>query len=108
MNHACHGDIFTRWGKKYGRCLLGGDVFEYFEGLEFCPICERLFHPAKDVKDWDPSSDANVALMIDIPHYKKALSEKARKVKLLEEDLQKMRELNLENMRRLKELDKPC
>lgn len=107
MNHECRGDTFTRWGRKYGRCLMGGDVFELFEGLEFCPACDRAFMPAQGMKDWDPSKDANVAMEIDIPHYKRALDQKTRKVKILDEELASLRALNVENMKRLKAAERP-
>ena len=33
MNHDCHGDIFTRFGKKWGRCFGDGSIFEIKEVL---------------------------------------------------------------------------
>ena len=107
MNKECRGDTFSRWGKKYGRCLMGGEVFEFFEGLEFCPSCDRIFIAVQEMTGFDPSKDANVALEIDIPYYKKALAEKSRKVKILEEELSALRALNVENMKRLKAAEQP-
>ena len=104
MNHKCNGDVFRRWGKNFGRCLLGGDIFDLFAGTEFCPICDRLWAPVNGT-DWKPRGDAHVALEVDLPHYKRALEEKTRKARLLEEQLEISMARVVELSKKLKALE---
>jgi len=88
MNHTCDGDIFTRWGKRWGRCFADSTMFPLLEGTEFCPACKRPWCGEENRKDFYPDLDDEVILQIDIPQYKFMLDEKAAKIKHLEEELE--------------------
>jgi len=88
MNHTCNGDIFIRWGKKWGRCFMDGSVFELREGTEFCPACRRPWTASGDNGDWNPDKDDEVLRKIDLPQLKFMLEEKAKKVERLEQELE--------------------
>lgn len=80
MNHDCHGDIFTRFGKRWGRCFGGGEFFEFLEGTEFCPVCKRPWCGTEgEKKDWSPDEDNRVLVEIDLPHYKFLAEERGKK-----------------------------
>jgi hypothetical protein len=90
MNHDCHGDIFTRFGKLWGRCFGGSEIFEIREGMEFCPSCKRPWLGTEGHKtDWNPDESDEVLRTIDLPHYKFLAEERGKKVKLLEEKLER-------------------
>jgi hypothetical protein len=85
MNHDCHGDIFTRFGKRWGRCFGGGSIFEMQEGLEFCPSCKRPWLGTKgDKTDWKPDECDEVLRKIDLPHYKFLADEREKRIQYLE------------------------
>lgn len=88
MNHDCSGDIFTRFGKRWGRCFGGGEIFELREGMQFCPSCNRPWLGSEGLKDWDPDECEEVLRTIDLPHYKFLAEERARMVKHLEQQLE--------------------
>jgi uncharacterized Zn finger protein (UPF0148 family) len=94
MNHDCNGDVFERWGKRWGRCFGDGTFFDYEDGIEFCPNCKRPWEGiSTDEEDPDkqhsyiPDEDSEVLLKIDLPHFKKLADERGRKITLLEEKL---------------------
>lgn len=87
MNHQCFGDIFERFGKRLGRCLADSAIFEYREGMEFCPNCERPWAGAAR-KDWDPGKSVEVLLQIDLPHFKFLAEERSKKIARLESELE--------------------
>lgn len=93
MNHTCLGDIFARWGKRWGRCFGDSTMFELREGLEFCPACQRPWEGSEDQTDWDPDESDDVKLQIDLPQLKFMLEEKDRKIKKLEADLETWKEM---------------
>jgi hypothetical protein len=85
MNHDCHGDIFTRFGKRYGRCFGDSTIFEIQEGMEFCPACKRPWLGTESSKkDWDPDESDEVLRQIDLPHYKFLAEEREKKLKYVE------------------------
>jgi uncharacterized Zn finger protein (UPF0148 family) len=88
MNHTCLGDIFERWGKKWGRCFGGSSMFEIREGMIYCPACGRPWDGMADRGDWDPDESDDVKLQIDLPQLKFMLEEKSKRVKQLEADLE--------------------
>lgn len=88
MNHDCHGDVFSRFGKRWGRCFGGSAVFEIKEGMEFCPSCQRPWLGRDDHTDWNPDESEEVLRAIDLPHYKFLAEERAKRVKYLEEELE--------------------
>lgn len=87
MNHTCLGDIFERWGKKWGRCFGGSEIFEVREGMEYCPACKRPWDGQADRGDWDPDESEEVLRQIDVPQLKFMLEEKTKKVAQLQADL---------------------
>lgn len=94
MNHDCNGDVFKRWAKHWGRCLLDGSFFDYEQGIEFCPNCKRPWYGISlDEKDperrhsYVPDEDPKVLLDIDLPHFKRLAKERQRKISHLEEKL---------------------
>lgn len=87
MNHDCHGDIFERWGKRWGRCVADGSFFDYEDGIEFCPSCNRPWLGMKKRDDYKPDEDSAVLLGIDLPHFKRLAEERGRKITHLEEKL---------------------
>jgi|SRR5579871_6633247 len=89
MNHDCHGDIFVRWGKRWGRCFADSTLFELREGVEFCPACKRPWQGMENRSDFYPDLCDQVLLQIDIPQMKFMLDEKTAKIKKLEEDLER-------------------
>lgn len=88
MNHDCHGDLFTRWGKRWGRCLLDGSIFEFKDGTEFCPKCERPWLGMKKRDDFDPEKDETVLIEIDIPQLRYMAEQKDKKITYLEGQLE--------------------
>jgi hypothetical protein len=94
MNHDCNGDVFERWGKHRGRCILDSSFFDYEDGIEFCPNCKRPWHGVSvNEKDPDkqhsyvPEEDRAVLIEIDLPHFKRLAEERARKIAHLNEKL---------------------
>lgn len=88
MNHDCHGDVFSRFGKRWGRCFADSSIFEIKEGMEFCPHCERPWLGSECAKDWKPDKSYEVIQAIDLPHYKFLAEERGKRVKYLEEQLE--------------------
>lgn len=88
MNHDCHGDVFERWGKRWGRCFGDGSFFDYEDGLEFCPNCKRpwlgIALEKRDKDGYKPDEDSHVLVEIDLPHFKKLADERGRKITHLE------------------------
>ena len=90
MNHDCHGDVFERWGKRWGRCFADSSFFDYEDGIEFCPNCKRPWlgvSADKRDKSYKPDEDSRVLLEIDLPHFKRLAEERGRKITYLEEKL---------------------
>lgn len=69
MNRDCNGDTFTRWGDQWGRCFGDGGLFKIVALLDGrCPRCSRKWEPADfNPSIFDPSTDADVAKVIDVP-----------------------------------------
>lgn len=68
MNHNCNGDVFERYGKRWGRCFGDSTLFEITAAIEDCTNCGRPWEPVDaDAVDWNPDSDPGVALHIDMP-----------------------------------------
>jgi hypothetical protein len=88
MNHDCHGDIFMRWGKRWGRCFGDSTIFELLEGTEFCPACKRPWIGMENRKDFYPDLDNDILVKVDIPQYKYMLDQKTAKIQKLEEELE--------------------
>lgn len=87
MNHDCHGDVFTRWGKVWARCFLDSLMFEFREGMEFCLNCGRPWVGVEH-KDWDPDASQEVLIRIDLPHFKFLAEERAKKIAVLEAEIE--------------------
>jgi len=88
MNHHCHGDLFTRWGKKWARCFYDSTMFEFQEGLEFCPHCKRPWEGIENAHDFKPDLSSEVLIQIDLPHFKFLAEERKKKIESLEELLE--------------------
>jgi hypothetical protein len=88
MNHTCLGDIFLRWGKKWGRCFADSTMFEVREGMEFCPACGRPWEGSEKRDDFDPDKNDQVSLQIDIPQLRFMLEEKDKKIAALQAELE--------------------
>lgn len=93
MNHTCMGDIFQRWGKRWGRCFGDSTIFELREGTEFCPACKRPWEGMENRKDFYPDLDQDILVEIDIPQYKFMLEQKDVKIKKLEADLETWKDM---------------
>jgi hypothetical protein len=75
VNRDCNGDVFERWGKTWGRCFWDGALFDFTPPLEACPNCHRKWEPVSaetSRSQWNPDTSPDVALHIDVPHYKAA------------------------------------
>ena len=88
MNHDCDGDIFTRWGKRWGRCFGGGAVFELRDGTEFCPECKRPWCGKEKRGDYDPEKDEVVLIEIDLPQLRYMTEQKDKKITYLDGQLE--------------------
>lgn len=93
MNHDCHGDIFTRWGKRWGRCFADSTLFELQDGTEFCPACKRPWVGMEDRSDFDPDKSTPVVLNIDVPQLKYMLEQKEQRIKHLEAQLEQWKKM---------------
>lgn len=110
MNHDCHGDIFERWGKRYGRCLADGSFFDYRQGIEFCPECHRPWlgkachDKGIDSSDIPSFCTAQIEIGIDLPHFKMLAEERLKKIIYLEEVLEQWKDMyyKASNLERVK------
>jgi hypothetical protein len=93
MNHTCMGDIFVRWGKRWGRCFGDSTIFELREGMEFCPACKRPWDGMEKRTDFDPDESSAVIMQVDLPQFKFMVEEKDKKIQKLEADLEQWKKM---------------